>query len=317
MYSIIDISSWEHEEIYVSGSKEKRWYRNPQDRKLHLFKLPVSLTDDNWKIHGEHTGEMWSEKICSELGKATGIEIHECNIARLKLDEESIHYYGINVEKIVGQELYGALCTSFLQEGKESLIEGADMIMEIDPSYDRKKLKGDKEVYSYDLLNRLFSRYGESEYLYKMIIFDTLIGNTDRHQDNFGMIRNELTKEVRMAPLYDNSSSLGRELPLLKIELMFKDSRMFNSYLRGRKASSMIKWGSFENAVRLNAFELFKNVKNVSPKIATYIKDLKALTDDKIDDIVNQVPAVVMDEVRKKFVSAVLKKRRDILLKEI
>ncbi|CAM3536723.1 MULTISPECIES: HipA domain-containing protein [Saccharibacillus] len=317
MYPIIDISSWENEEIYVSGSKEKRWYRNPQTRKLHLFKLPVSLTNDNWKIAGEHTGEMWSEKICSELGKTIGLDIHECNIARLELSEESINYYGINTGKLEGKELYGALCTSFLIEEKESLIEGADMIMEIDPSYDRKTLRGETEVYSYDLLERLFLQYGELEYLHRMIIFDTLVGNTDRHQDNFGMIRNELTKEVRMAPLYDNSSSLGRELPLRKVELMFKDSKMFNSYLFGRKASSLIKWGNSEKVEKLNAFELFKNVKSINPQIVTYIKDLKILTDSQIESIVNQVPTLVMDEVRKRFVSTVLKKRRDLILKEL
>jgi len=180
MYPIIDITLWEHADIYVSGSKEKRWYINSQTNQLHLFKLPVSLTDDNWKVVGENTGE-------------------------------------------------------------ESLIEGADMIMEFDRSYDRSKLKGEHEVYSYDLLWRLFSNYNELDYLYKMIVFDTLIGNTDRHQDNFGLIRNEWTNELRMSPLYDNSSSLGRELPSSKIELMFKDPRMLEAYLFNKKAASLIK----------------------------------------------------------------------------
>lgn len=33
--------------------------------------------------------------------------------------------------------IYGALCHSFLVEGEESLVEGADMIMEYDFTYNR------------------------------------------------------------------------------------------------------------------------------------------------------------------------------------
>lgn len=317
MYPIIDITLWEHADIYVSGSKEKRWYINPQTNQLHLFKLPVSLTDDNWKVVGENTGEMWSEKISSELGLALGLDIHLCDIARLKLNEESIQYYGINMEKTEGQEIYGALCTSFLLEQEESLIEGADMIMEFDRSYDRSKLKGEHEVYSYDLLWRLFSNYNELDYLYKMIVFDTLIGNTDRHQDNFGLIRNEWTNELRMSPLYDNSSSLGRELPSSKIELMFKDPRMLEAYLFNKKAASLIKWGNIESFEKLNAFELLKRIREVNPQITSYMKNLELLTDDRIENIINQVPEVVMDELRKRFVSTVLQKRRNAILKEL
>ncbi|WP_322924935.1 HIRAN domain-containing protein [Paenibacillus campi] len=57
MYPIIDISTWEHEDVSVSGSKEKRWYRNPCDHKLHLFKLPVSITSLTWKFTNEYSGE--------------------------------------------------------------------------------------------------------------------------------------------------------------------------------------------------------------------------------------------------------------------
>lgn len=45
------------------------------------------------------------------------------------------------------------------------------------------------------------------------LLFDALIGNTDRHQDNWGLIftRTEQVARCRLAPLFDNGTSLGHE----------------------------------------------------------------------------------------------------------
>ncbi|MBY9081017.1 HipA domain-containing protein [Paenibacillus sp. CGMCC 1.18879] len=315
MFPIIDISSWQFEDLYVSGSKEKRWYRNPTDNKLHLFKLPVSLTSDTWTNLNEYSGEMWSEKIASEIGNALGLCIHEVNIASLKVTDEVINHYGLDPKRLVQDNIHGALCTSFLKEGQESLIEGADMIMEYDFTYDRNKLRGDAEVYSFDLLFRLFNDYGFLPHLFNMIIFDILIGNTDRHQDNFGIIRNEATNDVRFAPFYDNASSLGREMTGRRVSLIIEDAPMFNAYLHGKKSSSLIKWGDITNFEKLNMFVLFKKIVSCAPQIKDYIRMLEVLSDNIIDGIINQV-SEVMSENQKTFVSKVLKARRDLLLKE-
>lgn len=317
MYPIINITRWNFEDVYVSGSKEKRWYRDPDTTKLHLFKLPISLTNSNWKILGETTGEMWSEKITSEIGKKLRLSIHDVEIGCMNYIEDSVEGLGIDKTKIIDGKIYGALCSSFLKEGEESLIEGADMIMDFDFTYDRDNLKGVKEVYSYELLYRLFTKYFCLPELFLMIIFDTLIGNTDRHQDNFGIIRNEVTGRVNFAPLYDNSSSLGRELPERKINLMLKDNYMFNAYLFGKKSSSLIKWGNIHSYEKLNAFELLRRIVVFTPQIKDYFEILDSLSDKVIDSIIYNIPDVVMSDIKKTFVSKVLKTRRDFILKEI
>ena len=44
----------------------------------------------------------------------------------------------------------------------------------------------------------------------RMLVFDYIIGNTDRHLNNFGIIRDASTLEwKRFAPLYDNGTSMG------------------------------------------------------------------------------------------------------------
>ena len=51
------------------------------------------------------------------------------------------------------------------------------------------------------------------EYWAKILLFDCLIGNTDRHHENWGIIIDS-TNEKRFAPAFDNGIALGfRELP--------------------------------------------------------------------------------------------------------
>ncbi|MEC2463882.1 hypothetical protein P9X10_03045 [Bacillus cereus] len=44
--------------------------------------------------------------------------------------------------------------------------------------------------------------------LYKMLVFDALIGNEDRHLYNIDIVINQRTGEERLAPIFDNGASL-------------------------------------------------------------------------------------------------------------
>jgi hypothetical protein len=313
-YNVIDISKWRYENKDVSGSKEKRWYRSIDSNNLALFKLPISLTSNSGN-KSEPTGEPWSEKISSEIGKCLGFSTHDVDIGVLKLDEESTEYYGINTSELGKNDtVYGALCWSFLDEGKESLVEGADMIMDFDSSYDREKLRGDNEIYNFNLLYRIFSKYNITHELFKMIIFDTLIGNTDRHQDNFGLIREEKTGELRFSPFYDNSSSMGREIQEARAIKMLKDERMFKSYILGKKSATLIRWGASMDK-KMNIFDFFYKVKNAYPRqINQYLKSINTLSDSQLESIISKVPNFIMSNIKKELVLKILKVRRDILL---
>lgn len=52
-----------------------------------------------------------------------------------------------------------------------------------------------------------------------VMVFDFLIGNTDRHQSNWALIMED--KKFSLSPLYDNSSSLCAYVAELKIERYF------------------------------------------------------------------------------------------------
>ena len=88
------------------------------------------------------------------------------------------------------------------------------------------------------------------------IVFDAVIGNSDRHQENWAFITenywpSEIYREfdhiflrIRspklMAPIYDNGSSLGRELNEEKVALLLNNVMQLERYID--KGTSEIHW---------------------------------------------------------------------------
>ena len=72
------------------------------------------------------------------------------------------------------------------------------------------KLIGNEKEY----LKKAIEIYG-IENFQDLMIFDVIIGNTDRHFGNFGMIVNNDTNEiVKTAPIFDNGHSFLNNIPL-------------------------------------------------------------------------------------------------------
>lgn len=93
--------------------------------------------------------------------------------------------------------------------------------------YSIYKLEGDNVTY-----NDLVYKYSEfTEDLNKMIVFDFIINNTDRHLNNFGFIMDSNTMDIkRFCTIFDNGSSLLSDLDDNQlIELDFKDIDDYSS----------------------------------------------------------------------------------------
>ena len=73
---------------------------------------------------------------------------------------------------------------------------------------------------------------------FDLLIFDTLIGNSDRHQENWGMIFDPPTqsdgkRKVSLSPLFDNGTSLGHERFPERIK-SWSDDQVRNYIFKGR-----------------------------------------------------------------------------------
>lgn len=92
-----------------------------------------------------------------------------------------------------------------------------DFLQKIHKDFDRKQGKQHNLLDNMHLL-RTFAiskllEPGWRQWWIDALLFDALIGNTDRHQDNWGFIfrRTEQDAPCRLAPLFDNGTSLGHE----------------------------------------------------------------------------------------------------------
>ena len=145
----------------------------------------------------------------------------------------------------------------------------------------------------------------------KIMVFDALIGEQDRHEENWGLIKNH-SNNYKLSPLYDNGVSLLKEFKnpnnLKKYDDGIKD---FDKYIN-RSHTLIYKENHKE---KYKHFELIKYLYNEYGTIVeNEIKNLNKLTDKIIEKIVNKIPDDLLTIKHKFYIIQYLRKRRDILL---
>lgn len=161
-----------------SGRSEKIWLVNQETGDIGLFKFRKT----------EFTTEHLSEKIAMQLAELLNIEC-------MKVDVGSF------------DDRIGSLSYRINEKG-ENLIEGIQLINKYYPNYDPLTLYDEvnEEYYSMDMIIKSLQDYDFQKEFFKIPIFDFLIGNTDRHQNNWAILQKD--DDIRLCPLYDNGSSL-------------------------------------------------------------------------------------------------------------
>lgn len=117
------------------------------------------------------------------------------------------------------------------------------------------------------------------DYLNKMLVFDFIIANEDRHMNNFGFIRNVYgKKEFYSAPIFDNGNSFGFN----KIESQMDDfdniefKPFYSNYKKLLNLVDDYSWLSVDKLVKVK--------KIIKDRFADYKTDY--LTENRINQIV-------------------------------
>jgi len=166
MAEYFDISKW-NEKLWfgTKGSRNKFVVENPKTGKSFYFKTSLLKPDKDYKY------EYWSEIIASEIG-----QFLEYNILR----------YDIAFHKTE----MGCISEFMNTEGESELTEGIQYLTGYNNAY-KPTLKESKKDYTFQFLCDALKSFDFKGYindLIKIIIFDSLIGNSDRHQENWGII---------------------------------------------------------------------------------------------------------------------------------
>jgi hypothetical protein len=114
-----------------------------------------------------------------------------------------------------------ALIEWFYRDGAELFAMGGDFIQMLRPEFDRDR-GTQHNLLDVERLMRALVHTGAltqnwRQWWAEALLFDALIGNSDRHQDNWGLIFDAVgcvppkVPPCRLAPLFDNGTSLGHE----------------------------------------------------------------------------------------------------------
>lgn len=282
MKELKDFSGWvvSEESPYGGGSREKNWIENPKTGEKGLFKYPKFNPGEN-----NITGEYWAEDLAVELAKEIGIECAEVEI-------------GIFNDKI-GSISY------ILTNENENLIEGIQYITQKYPYYDQDKFIDTISQKPYSIamiLNSLDETKFKNKFL-SIPVFDCLIGNTDRHSSNWGIIKNSVNSTERFSPLYDNGSSLmcyENEKDILNI---LRDGNRFIAKA-DRKSLSIIRWKLNKKPTHLELLSFLKE--NYYNETYEVVNNIINIDENKIRIILDKYPDSIISSNRKELIKKFL-----------
>lgn len=164
--SFIDVSQWTRQDYVATGGTRSKNIVVDDDNQEWFIKGSKVLEDGTIR----YPLEFWSEIVASKLGQYFGFNVLDYNIA-----------YDANNESQPVQ----CISKSMIRSGHSTLSEGIQYLMGHLPNFD---LSSDEDQYSIDFIETL--------------IFDALIGNSDRHSENWGFISdfeatiNEINREL-------------------------------------------------------------------------------------------------------------------------
>ena len=287
---LINFDEWKVDEDspFGSGASEKKWLINPKTKQKGIFKFPKGVDI------GKPTGEYWAEKLASQLAKILDIECAKVDIGTFKGRVGSMSYMILNDD--------------------EELIEGIQYITNIYTQYDQDKFidRKTQEPYSINMILNSIKETGLGKDFLMIPIFDALIGNSDRHHSNWGIVKNKVDGRIRISPLYDNGSSLCCLIDSKNAPSFLKERMRFESLIFG-KSKSMIRW---TNIKRIRHFELVKHIKDeyFEETICIIDKIRENLNEDRIKDMIfSYEDSVISPNIKELLYEFLMERRKRII----
>ncbi len=193
-FPILEVDPASRSDIEQLGSKPKFWFKR---------------VDENWlfKEARENTGEDWAEKVASEIARLLGLPTHYAELA-------------------LWQDKRGCAVKSFLSSDRSVLIHGNELLGGLISGYDKEKQRGQADHTFENIVHVIENLFSDEKSrrpvalrMVGYLMLDALVGNTDRHHQNWGVVLERKQQAggrdsyfVQLAPTFDHASSLGREL---------------------------------------------------------------------------------------------------------
>ncbi|MDP9249133.1 MAG: HipA domain-containing protein [bacterium] len=206
LHTILNLRSWHQRKLTVGyGTRDKTVLKQTLKGKVYFLA----------KTYDKDIGELRSEVCASAIGRLFGFPVQKTWLCVIP-QHKSLglkHKFGVLIQLDVRRQ-------RDTRRGKfrEDLLHGADLMSQINKNFGKaKNLKEKRKLYTLDLaveaIRNYVSKHKGSEILweqfFELLVFDALIGGTDRHYYNWGVLEMaDSGKFLRLAPAFDNGVSL-------------------------------------------------------------------------------------------------------------
>lgn len=280
---MIDFTNAIEEFNNYKGSEKKKTliYNN----KKYLVKFPDPIREKNRNI--SYINNAFSEYIGSNIFKIVGFKTQNTVLGKYEYNGK---------EKIV------CACEDFT-DNENVLYEFENLALSTNPD---KKIETElNDIMEVIRESKMIDTESTKQKFWDMFIIDSLIGNTDRHNGNWGFLLNKITGEVKFSPIYDCGSCLNPMIEddeIRKINETELKNLAINCY-------SCLK----ENGKKINYITFIKQMKNEECNNA--IKRIFInINMDEINKFIDTIEC--MSDLRKNFYKEIIAQRYEII-KEI
>lgn len=287
MFPIVDARGWKvigEEEL---GRKPKKWLEDPSGVRW-LFKQATVNEHADGTVHPK--GDDWAERVVAEVARKLGI-----GSVLVELATGAGHEGGQR----------GVIVRSMLAEG-ETLLLGNQLLEELLGTPIERPQRLDYSVANVarslvgveppDGYDSAFDAWVE------YLVMDALVGNTDRHEENWGVI--ESYGRRRLAPSFDHASSAGFAISNdeRRRRLITRDSG-YSVDAYGARARS--KFEGFPSLLDVALAGLSGLSRRQWASILERVEGLSTIL-----PLLSQVPSSIMTDVEREFAAALFEANR-------
>ena len=203
---VVNVRDWHLRKLNVGyGTRSKVVLKQTSRGKVYFLA----------KTYDKDIGELRSEVCASAIGRVFGFPVQKCWLC-----------YVPQYKKLGLKHPFGALIQLDVRrqrdtrrnQFREDLLHGAALIAQIDKHFSRLKNEVEgRKLYTLSVVIKALRTYVAKnpaakivwEQFFELLVFDALIGGTDRHYFNWGvLIKADNGQFLRLAPAFDNGISL-------------------------------------------------------------------------------------------------------------
>lgn len=260
------------------------------DNETYLVKLPEHIRQK--KRDTSYSNSCICEYIGSQIAQSIGLEAQDT-------------YLGVYDERVV------VLCKDFVPPNcyLGSFSELQNKIYSYESSIKSTDIE---ETMKYIDNQDIIEPTKLKEQFFNQFVFDALIGNTDRHNGNWGYLYNQETREYTIAPIYDCGSSLNHLTSLEEKTFFATNTDRLHENIKG-SVSSIIK---YDNR-RMDYYQFITNNRNIEhpyqEELAAAITTIAPRVDmEKIHNIIENTPYI--SRIEKDFYKSLTSARNELII---